>query len=81
MREGAFGAGQSQIHRVGVAAKIIARLKQRERSPALQLMRRCQTRNTRANDGHFHGAEWPKPSAKGRLAKFLNINSNLLVIL
>ena len=81
MRDRALGTRQGQIHGVGVTAKIITRFKKRERGPAVQLMRRRQTRNTGADNGHFHGAERPKPTGKVGEIKILNINWNLLVIL
>ena len=48
----ATGAGQGDVHRVRVAAEIVARLEQRDPGLTGQRVRGGQARNARADDGH-----------------------------
>ena len=47
-------AGQGHVHGVGVAAKVVSRLKQADLGMAMQAVGRTQAGNARTNNGNFH---------------------------
>ena len=51
---------QGDIHRVGVAAKVICRFEQGHVGMAAQAVRHGKARDASADDGHFHGMAQPK---------------------